>query len=169
MHSEDAKNIIRITKYPPVGARSMTGGLPHYDLAPVPGPVVIPQVNARGSTCFLMIETQDALDAVEDIAALPGCDVLLVGANDLATEIGTLPDWDHPKFIGALERVGKAAKKHGKIFGMAGLYHRPDLMDRIVNEFGCRWVLGGLDLPLLLGAAKQNCSVLKSAQKSSKL
>jgi 2-keto-3-deoxy-L-rhamnonate aldolase RhmA len=78
-------------------------------------------MNSCGSTVFIMIETADALDAVEDIAALPGCDVLLVGSNDLAMEIGTLGDWDAPKFIAALQRVGEAAKKHGKLMGIAGL------------------------------------------------
>ena len=115
---------------------------------------------------FLMVETRDALENVDAIAALPGCDVLLVGANDLAIEIGTLPDWDSPVFLAALEKVGQAAKKHGKIFGIGGLYHRPDLMERIVNEFGARYVLGGLDLPLLIGAAKGNCETIRKCQKT---
>lgn len=71
-----------------------------------------------GSTVFITIETTDALDTVENIAALPSCDVLLVGSNDLAMEIGTLGDWDAPKFLAALRRIGAAATKHGMLMGI---------------------------------------------------
>lgn len=93
-----------------------------------------------------MIETADALNAVEDIAALPGCDMLLVGSNDLAMEIGTLGDWDAPDFLAALERVGAAARKHGKLMGIAGLYRRPDILKRVINEFGAKWIVGAQDV-----------------------
>lgn len=163
---EDSQRVINISKYPPQGKRSLTGSLPHFDFKPLPAPVTAPQLNQRGSTVFLMIETKDALENVDAIAALPGCDVLLVGANDLSIEIGTLPDFDHPEFIAALEKVGKACKKHGKIFGIGGLYTRPDLMERIVSEFGCRWILGSLDLGLLIGGAKHNVEMLQRCQKT---
>ncbi|KAF2103410.1 2,4-dihydroxyhept-2-ene-1,7-dioic acid aldolase-like protein [Rhizodiscina lignyota] len=168
---EDSKKVIGISKYPPVGHRSLTGSLPHFDLKPLPAPVTAPLLNERGSTVFLMIETKDALENVDAIAALPGCDVLLVGANDLSIEIGTLPDFDHPRFIAALEKVSAACKKHGKIFGIGGLYHRPDLMERLINEMGCRWILGGLDLSLMLNGAKANCETLSkcSAKLTGKL
>lgn len=109
-----------------------------------------------------MIETADALEAVDAIAALPGCDVLLVGSNDLAQEIGTLGDWDAPGFLAALEKVGVAAKKHGKVMGIAGLYHRPDILEKVINDFGARWVLGAQDVGLLTQSTRANCDLLKS-------
>lgn len=121
-------------------------------------------MNAAGSTVFIMIETADALAAVDDIAALPGCDVLLVGSNDLASEIGTLPDWDHPKFVGALAKVGAAARKHGKLMGIAGLYHRPDILAQVINEFGARWIVGAQDVGLLLGGGRANSDLLRNLQ-----
>lgn len=121
-------------------------------------------MNAAGSTVFIMIETADALANVDEIAALPGCDVLLVGSNDLASEIGTLPDWDHPDFIAALQKVGAAATKHGKLMGIAGLYHRPDILTRVINEFGARWIVGAQDVGLLLSAGRTNSDLLRSLQ-----
>lgn len=122
------------------------------------------ELNAVGSTVFIMIETADALACVDDIAALPGCDVLLVGSNDLACEIGTLPDWDHPDFIQALSKVGAAAAKHGKQMGIAGLYHRPDILSRVINEFGARWIVGAQDVGLLLAGGRANSDLLRSLQ-----
>ena len=123
------------------------------------------EMNKYGSQCFIMIETADALKAVDEIAALPGCDVLLVGSQDLATEIGTLPDWDAPAFIEALEAVGRAAKKHGKYMGIAGLYHRPDILAKVINEFGARWVVGAHDVGLLTSSGRANSDLLRSLQK----
>lgn len=113
-----------------------------------------------------MIETVDALESVDDIAALPGCDVLLVGSNDLLTELGIMGEFDNPKFVHSLEKVANAAKKHGKIFAIAGLYHRPDLMDKVVNDLGARWVVGGQDVGLLVNAMRQNCQALKAIKRS---
>ncbi|KAH7138453.1 2,4-dihydroxyhept-2-ene-1,7-dioic acid aldolase-like protein [Dendryphion nanum] len=161
---EDAKRAIRISKYHPLGKRSISAGFPHFEFAPIPTSALTKQMNASGSTVFIMIETADALAAVDDIASLPGADVLLVGSNDLASEIGTLGDWDAPLFLDALEKVGAAARRHGKIMGIAGLYHRPDILSRVVNEFGARWVVGAQDVGLLLQGGKQNSDLLKGLQ-----
>jgi 2-keto-3-deoxy-L-rhamnonate aldolase RhmA len=122
------------------------------------------ELDAAGSTVFIMIETKDALEAVDDIAAIDGVEALLVGSNDLGQELGCLGQWDGEVFLGALRKVGEACKKHGRIFAIAGLYHRPDLMKDVVNEMGARWVLGGLDAGLLSAATKQNCDVLAGLQ-----
>ncbi|KAK5056682.1 hypothetical protein LTR84_012214 [Exophiala bonariae] len=163
---EDARKVIQTSKFPPLGKRSLTAGLPHFGYAPTPATATAPQLNESGSTVFIMIETADALETVDDIAALPGCDVLLVGANDLATELGIMGDFDHPKFMQALEKVSNASKTHNKVFAIGGLYHRPDLMDRVVNDLGARWVIGGQDVGMLVNATRQNCLALKAIQRS---
>ncbi|CAN9344813.1 unnamed protein product [Alternaria alternata] len=165
MLTDDALRAINISKYPPMGKRSISAGFPHFEFAPVPTTTMTAQMNATGSTVFIMIETADALAAVNDIAALAGADVLLVGSNDLASEIGTLGDWDAPCFLAALEKVGAAARKHGKIMGIAGLYHRPDILERVINEFGAKWVVGAQDVGLLLQGGTANSALLRSLQK----
>ncbi|RYO31643.1 hypothetical protein AA0113_g10073 [Alternaria arborescens] len=165
MLTDDALRAINISKYPPMGKRSISAGFPHFEFAPVPTTTMTAQMNTTGSTVFIMIETADALAAVDDIAALAGADVLLVGSNDLASEIGTLGDWDAPCFLAALEKVGAAARKHGKIMGIAGLYHRPDILERVINEFGAKWVVGAQDVGLLLQGGTANSALLRSLQK----
>jgi 2-keto-3-deoxy-L-rhamnonate aldolase RhmA len=162
VNAADARRVIRISKYPPLGKRSISAGFPHFEFAPVPTAQLVHEANEFGSTVFIMIETQDALEAVEDIAALPGCDVLLVGSNDLAMEIGTLGDWDAPRFLEALKRVGAAAKASGKQMGIAGLYHRPDILKTVINEFGAKWIVGAQDVGLLLQGGRMNSDLLRS-------
>ena len=63
------------------------------------------------------------------------------------------------------EAVGRAAKKHGKLMGIAGLYHRPDILDRVINELGARWVVGAHDVGLLSSGGRTNSDLLRSLQK----
>ncbi|KAK6226071.1 HpcH/HpaI aldolase [Colletotrichum tabaci] len=161
---DDARRVINVSKYPPLGHRSISAGFSHFEYAPLQPSVIQAELNAAGSTVFIMIETADALSNVDEIAALPGCDVLLVGSNDLASEIGTLPDWDHPEFIEALRKVGAAASRHGKQMGIAGLYHRPDILSKVINEFGAKWIVGAQDVGLLLAGGRANSDLLRSLQ-----
>ena len=119
------------------------------------------QLNETGSTVFVQIETREGRKNVSDIAAVPGVDVLMVGANDLSLELGAVGEYDRPEFLEALEKVGEACNKHSKIFGIAGIYNRLDLMEKVVREFGARWILGGNDMTLLLGALQTNNAGLK--------
>ena len=48
----------------------------------------VSQLNETGSTVFVQIETREGLKNVDDIIAVPGVDVLMVGANDLSLELG---------------------------------------------------------------------------------
>ncbi|KAJ9636852.1 hypothetical protein H2201_006472 [Coniosporium apollinis] len=161
---DDAKRAIHISKYPPLGGRSISAGFPQFEYSPLPISTISTEMNEFGSTVFIMIETADALKTVDEIAALPGCDVLLVGSNDLAMEIGTLGDWDAPDFIEALREVGMAAKKHGKLMGIAGLYHRPDILTKAINEFGAKWIVGAQDVGLLVQGGRANSDLLRSLQ-----
>lgn len=109
-----------------------------------------------------MIETEEALKNVDEIAAEPGVDVILVGAMDLSTELNVTGVLDHPKLFTALEKVGNSVMQKGKIFGIAGLYHRPDVLRRVINDLGAAWVVGQNDIGLLLHAAKQNSASIQS-------
>ncbi|THW43045.1 hypothetical protein D6D22_04638 [Aureobasidium pullulans] len=52
-----------------------------------------------------MIETLEALELVEKIAAVEGVDPLLIGANDLTAEMGISGDYDNPGLTEAYEKI----------------------------------------------------------------
>jgi 4-hydroxy-2-oxoheptanedioate aldolase len=74
----------------------------------------VPSANDRIAV-IPMIETAEALAAVEDIAAVPGVDALFVGPFDLSFSLGLRPgDNDgEPAFDAAITRVNDAARAHG--------------------------------------------------------
>lgn len=108
-----------------------------------------------------MVETTECLANIDAIAAVDGVDVLLLGANDLSLELGILGNWEHPVFQNALKTIAAAAQKAGKIFGIAGLYTRPDICKYAVRNLGAKYVLGHLDIGLLAMAMNKNAEMLR--------
>ena len=88
------------------------------------------------------IETPEAVENCEAIAAVEGVDVLFVGPTDLSYNMGIRDQLDHPQFIAALEKVSAAAKTHGKAAGI--LVHNPALVAKC-RELGYTFVALGSD------------------------
>ena len=70
-------------------------------------------VNAA-TLLILMIETPQAVENADVIAAVEGVDVLLIGTNDLCMEMGIPGQFDHPDVGAAYDKVIAACHKHGK-------------------------------------------------------
>jgi 2-keto-3-deoxy-L-rhamnonate aldolase RhmA len=118
------------------------------------------ETNANGSSVFLMIETKESVQDIDDIASVEGADVILVGSNDLAIELGVPGQFKTNIFREALEMVSKACKKHGKIFGLAGIYDDHDLHDWAINRLDARFLLGGQDSAILARGAKETMAAI---------
>ncbi|KAK4503154.1 hypothetical protein PRZ48_006582 [Zasmidium cellare] len=138
-----------MSKFPPLGKRSLTAALPHFNFQRTSPAEVTETINNIGSTVIVMIETLEALNHIDGIAAIEGVDILLLGANDLSLEMGIPGDWDHTDFRNALMTIATACTYHGKCFGIAGIYTRPAICKLAVQELGARFVLGHLDIGLL--------------------
>ena len=76
-------------------------------------------LNAANLT-VVMLETPLAIANAEEIAAVPGVDVLLIGTNDLCAEMGIHGDFGNDKVADAYGKMIAACKKHNKFPGMAG-------------------------------------------------
>jgi 2-keto-3-deoxy-L-rhamnonate aldolase RhmA len=68
--------------------------------------------------CVAQIETREALEAVDEIAAVDGVDVLFVGPADLAQALGMACPPDDPELLGLVAAVAEAAQAHGKAAGV---------------------------------------------------
>ena len=99
-----------------------------------------------------MIETLEAVECVEELAALEGVDSLLIGTNDMTAEMGIPGDHDNPRLTEVYEKVIRACQRHGKSVGIGGLHARLDLVEKFC-AMGARWVMAATDGPLLLGGA----------------
>jgi len=155
----EAKEVVNRLKSPPVGHRSMGGIGPHYGLRSVGTGEAAQALNVANLT-IVMLETPTAIKNAEEIAAVPGVDVLLIGSNDLCAEMGIPGDFANDRLAEAYSAAIAACKKHGKFPGMAGIYNEA-IMPRYI-EMGARFVLGGQDGGFLMAGAAQRTGFLRT-------
>ncbi len=156
--ADEAREVVEKLKYPPIGHRSMGGIGPHYSLRSASTGDAAKALNAANLT-VVMLETPTAIANADEIAAVPGVDVLLIGTNDLCAEMGIPGDFGNDRVADAYQKMIAASKKHGKFPGMAGIYNEP-IMQRYV-EMGARFILSGADAAFLMASASQRTSFLR--------
>jgi 4-hydroxy-2-oxoheptanedioate aldolase len=147
----EAKAVVDAAKYPPFGARSFGGPAPHLNYRSLSAVESNTAMNAA-TMVVAMLESKPGLEAIEEIVAVEGVDMILIGTNDLCAELGVTGEYDHPLIQAAYARTIAAASKHGKHVGVGGLAGRPDLAEKYVRQ-GARYVSTGADLSFLLQAA----------------
>src|SRR5207342_3925661 len=67
---------------------------------------------------IIQVESPSAVEHAAEIAAIDGVDVLFVGPTDLSHSLGVPGQFDDPGYLGALERVARAAEDAGKAAGI---------------------------------------------------
>jgi 2-keto-3-deoxy-L-rhamnonate aldolase RhmA len=155
---EEARRVANACRYPPIGKRSMGGGLQQVGFAAMPVGEVARVVNEE-TLVVVMIESAQAVENCDAIAAVPGVDALLIGTNDFCFELGIPGKFDDPKVEDAYRKVVAACKKAGIHPGMGGVYD-PKLMEKYIG-YGMRLILSGGDISFLMAGAKQRAEFLK--------
>ena len=161
-HVNDVSTAIKMVdscRYPPVGHRSMTGALPQINFESHPIDSLSTAIN-KATLLILMIETPQALDNVDAMAALEGVDALLIGTNDLCMEMGIPGQFDHKKINEAYDVVISACNKYGKFPGMGGVYE-PALMAKYIEK-GMKLILSGSDMAFMMAGAKAQVSAIRN-------
>ena len=119
MSLDDAKNVIRMTRFHPVGRRPVDGGNSDGEYGAMDFNEYLEQSN-RKRFIALQIEDPEPLDDLEAIADLEGYDMLFYGPGDFSQGIGAPGEWEHPKLLETREVVAKVAHKYGKYAGTVG-------------------------------------------------
>jgi 2-keto-3-deoxy-L-rhamnonate aldolase RhmA len=111
---EKARTAAAACRYPPLGKRGSGAGLAtftwpetgnYYDSAD------------RNLFTIAVIEEAEAVAHIEEIAAIPGIDVLFIGTSDLSFSLGLRGRQDEPLLQDAIAKVVAAGLKHGKFLG----------------------------------------------------
>jgi len=155
----EARAMVELVKFPPLGHRSAGGPLSQYGYRSFPIKETYAAMN-DATSLVVMMETVAALDNVDDIISTEGVDMLLIGSNDLCAEMGITGQYDHPKLRDAFARCIDAAGKAGKHVGVGGLASRDDLMTQFV-QMGARYISTGTDLSFLIAACAQRATFVK--------
>ena len=155
-----AQAVAAAAKFPPLGRRSVMGPTPALAYQASPLKEAIQALN-RETLVVVMIETPQGVEQAEAIAAVQGIDMLLIGSNDLCTEMGIPGELRHASLRQAYEKVAAACKRHGKALGVGGV--RGDLeLQRDLIGLGARFLIAGSDVTYLSAAAKKDAEALKA-------
>lgn len=154
---EQAAQVVQNCKFPPIGHRSMTAPAPQLGFEALPAAEAIAALN---ETTFVtvMVETPEAVENAEALAAVPGVDCVLIGSNDLAATMGIPGQLGHDRIADAFGKVIAACEKHGKYPGMGGVYEHA-LMERYI-KMGMRVCQAGGDTALMMAAGKERMAFL---------
>ena len=109
----EAEQVVADMKYPPMGRRGVALGVAHDGYTSGPAAQKLKAANKR--TAFVaLIETASGIENVDEIAAVKQLDALWIGHFDLSSSLGIPGEFDNPVFKNAVNKVRRAAKKHGK-------------------------------------------------------
>ncbi len=97
-----------------------------------------------------MIETQQAIDDIDEILSVGRIDVLLVGPSDLSIELGVPLQYASDTYQAGLDKIAAACKHHGVVPGM--YFIPPDMDPNFFVDKGfkfftmpwARWALEGI-------------------------
>jgi len=112
---QQAAQVAAAVRYPGVGSRGM-GAV----LARASGyGEIVDYVSSANDEIFLFvqIESAEAVDNIDAIAATPGVDGIFVGPADLSADMGFVGQLDAPEVVAAIDYVYARTKAAGKVIG----------------------------------------------------
>jgi len=141
--AEEARQAVMAAKFAPLGGRSYGGRRP----IALGGRAYSHTAN-EDTLLIAQIETGEAVENVDEIAAVPGVDALFYGPDDRATELGMPMDAARKPdtFIDDYRRVAAAVQEHGKFVGTPAA--SPEQIQLVVR-LGFRLLICTGDVPLL--------------------
>ena len=157
--ADDARALASFCKLPPLGRRSW-GPARALALTGMDGPTYLRESNGV-QLAIAMIETREAIAALDDILAVPGIDGVLIGPSDLSIALsdGTSIEPHGPAVHDVLELVVRRTRAHGKI---AACFCADGERAKAVSALGFQLCSIGTDGTLLAKIARQELGIARS-------
>lgn len=160
--AQDAQAVIGAARFPPVGHRSISGPNAVSGYAPRPAAELTVELE-RHTVVAVMIETPEAVAASDEIAAVEGVDMVLLGPSDLTAEMGIHGQYENDHFHRAVDSVAAACRAHGVALGVAGI-KSVDLLERFAG-LGLRFISAGTDVGMMTEAATARARALRELER----
>ena len=112
--AEKAKMLVDAVKFPPLGDRGLDGAGLDADYYVGDADAFVKQANQE-TFLVVQIETPQAVQNVDEIAAVAGVDGLFIGPGDMGLRLNL--DASNITLESTYERVAAACKRHGKAWG----------------------------------------------------
>lgn len=151
---QQASAVVHGLRFPPLGKRSF-GGLRaiHMD--------GVNYYRERDLVVIAQIETLEALENAEAIAATDGIDVLFFGGDDIKVQTGRpieTANFDDAAMLDAMDRTARAARAAG---AFAGCVAGDEAGVRKARDMGYQLIVGGSDVGFILSSARRQLPKLR--------
>lgn len=153
---ELARQAVSACRYPPVGLRGFGPGLASLRW---PAPEGYRAFADENILVIVIIEQAQAVERIEEIASVPGVDVMFIGPNDLSFSLGLGGRQDEPRLKEAIAKVLAAGKKHGVAVGRTA---SPDQIGGLIKE-GFQFFQASSELGMMAAGSR---SILEAAGKT---
>lgn len=163
--AEEARAVVDACRFRPLGRRSVSYHWPHLGYSTAHDAQAVSAAFNRATTVAVMLESPEAVERADEIAAVPGVDIVHVGSVDLADALGVTGRLDDPQLAACHDRVIAACLRHGKVAGMGGVGGKPALAARVLRQ-GARFMTAGIDWDLMLLAARQRVQSLRQLEET---
>ncbi len=141
----EAREVVKWSKFAPLGRRGFDGGNPDMPYCTMGVADYIKKANDE-TFVVVQIEDQESLAQVDEIAAVPGVDVIFFGPADFTVLSGIPGQFDHPLVHDAIQKINAATKKAGIHWGMpSGTVER----SKQLLDIGARFIAHGADIIFL--------------------
>jgi len=138
---EEARQVVRMTRFHPLGRRPIDTGNRDCFFCQIPVEQYIREANEERFVC-VQIEDPEVMADLDEIAGLPGIDLLFFGPVDFSQGIGKPGRMDDPEVVAARKAVAAAAGRHGKFAGTICFVEDPQ---ELMGE-GYQLLAPGMDL-----------------------
>ncbi len=113
----DAEAVVNRAKFPTEGERGVGFSTRNARLSREKGAAYISRAN-ENVLIVIQIETQQAIDNIEEILATPGIDVAFLGKMDLSASIGFPGEMFNPAMLEMENKFKAATQKYGVVSGI---------------------------------------------------
>ena len=104
-------------KYPPHGTRGFGFMAPQLGYEELSMPEIMEHLNAQ-TMVIVQFETALSIEKCDELLSVPGIDVAMVGPTDLSISLGAPGEFEHPRFLEAVNVFLKACERHSVVPGI---------------------------------------------------
>jgi 2-keto-3-deoxy-L-rhamnonate aldolase RhmA len=156
---EQAEALVSYLRYAPQGGRGVSLTRPHTNFRKVNNKAYMEQANQR-NVLILQVESKAGLEHINELAAVPGVDAVLIGPNDLSQSLTNGAN-DNPAAVDeAIHTIINSVHHHGMVCGI----HCSQLSDVLRwSQQGLRMLMWSSEISLMLAEAQRGLKSLREA------
>ena len=117
----EARQWVEWVRFPPAGKRGLDGVGADSDFGFADMHEYLKHANEQVFLA-LQVEDKEAVEAIDEIVAVEGFDLVFVGPGDLSLSYGVPLQFDHPLLLKATERVAEASRRSRQMVGYDNRY-----------------------------------------------